>query len=190
MKTEFFDGRLTSNLAYFDLERTQYFNNNGFPLSASFPFKGHSNGVELDVQGQVYDGLSLIGTYAYTNTEILEDKEDPTNVGNRLPYAPVHQGSLWLKYDVNYGMFKGLSFGAGVYTAGKRFGDTANSYSDDAYARLDLMAGYKKKLGDMTLSTQLNINNVNDAEYYNLRRRRNNLPAEPLTVMGSIKLEY
>lgn len=87
-------------------------------------------------------------------------------------------------------MFKGLSFGAGVYTAGKRYGDAENSYSDGSYARLDLMAGYKRKLGDMTLSTQLNINNVNDAEYYNLRRRRNNLPAEPLTVMGSIKLEY
>jgi iron complex outermembrane recepter protein len=190
LKTQFYDGKLTANLAYFDLERTQFFNNNGFPLTASFPFKGHSNGVELDVQGQVYDGLSLIGTYAYTNTEIVEDKEDPTNVGNRLPYAPVHQGSLWLKYDVNYGLLKGLSFGAGVYTAGERFGDTANSFSDDAYARLDLMAGYKKKLGDMTLTTQLNINNVNDAEYFNLRRRRNNLPAEPLTVMGSIKLEY
>jgi iron complex outermembrane receptor protein len=157
LKAQAFDGKLTANLAYFDVERTQYFNNNGFPLTASNPFKGHSNGVELDVQGQIYDGLSMIGTYAYTNTEILEDKENSTNVGNRLPYAPVHQGSLWLKYDVNYGMFKGLSFGAGVYTAGKRFGDTDNSYSDDAYARLDLMAGYKKKLGDMTLSTQLNI---------------------------------
>ncbi len=190
LKAQTRDGKLTANLAYFDLERTQFTNTNpGQPFSST-PFKGHSNGVELDVQGQIFDGLSLIGTYAYTNTEILEDKKAPTNVGNRLPYAPIHQGSLWLKYDVNYGMFKGLSFGAGVYTAGKRYGDAENSYSDGSYARLDLMAGYKRKLGDMTLSTQLNINNVNDAEYYQLRRRRNNLPAEPLTVMGSIKLEY
>ncbi|NOS73791.1 MAG: TonB-dependent receptor, partial [Methyloglobulus sp.] len=195
LKGQFFDGKLTANLAYYDLERTQFFTDenqdpNNFNPLLSVPVKGHSNGVELDVQGQIYDGLSLIGTYAYTNTEILEDRTNSDNVGHRLPYAPIHQGSLWLKYDVNYGMFKGLSFGAGVYTAGKRYGDAENSYSDDAYARLDLMAGYKKKLGDMTVSTQLNINNVNDAEYYNLRRRRNNLPAEPLTVMGSIKLEY
>ncbi len=196
LKGQFFDGKLTANLAYFDLERTQFFTdenqdpNKPFNPLLSVPVKGHSNGVELDVQGQIYDGLNLIGTYAYTNTEILEDRTNQDNVGHRLPYAPIHQGSLWLKYDVNYGMFKGLSFGAGVYTAGKRYGDAENSYSDGSYARLDLMAGYKRKLGDMTLSTQLNINNVNDAEYYNLRRRRNNLPAEPLTVMGSIKLEY
>ncbi len=190
VKAQAFDGKLTANLAYFDVERTQYFNNNGFPLTASFPFKGHSNGVELDVQGQVYEGLSLIGTYAFTNTEILDDKENPANVGNRLPYVPEHQGSLWLKYDFNYGPLKGFSLGGGVYAAGRRFGDTDNSYFDKSYARLDLMAGYKRKLGDMTISTQLNINNVNDAEYFNLRRRRNNLPAEPLTVMGSIKLEY
>jgi iron complex outermembrane receptor protein len=42
----------------------------------------------------------------------------------------------------------------------------------------------------MTLTTQVNINNVNDAENFILRRPRGNLPAEPLTVMGSIKLEY
>jgi iron complex outermembrane recepter protein len=190
LKAQTLDGKLTANLAYFDLERTQFVNVNFDEPFSSTPFKGHSNGVELDVQGQIYDGLSMIGTYAYTNTEILEDEGTPDNVGNRLPYVPVHQGSLWLKYDVNYGMFKGLSFGAGVYTAGKRFGNNENSYSDDAYARLDLMAGYKRKFSDMTLSTQVNINNVNDAEYYTLRRTRGNLPAEPLTVMGSIKLEY
>lgn len=177
-------------MAYYDLERTQFFNNNfDLPFSAD-PVKGHSNGVEFDIQGQIYDGLSLIGTYAYTNAKVLEDVANPGNVGKRLPYAPVHQGSLWLKYDFNYGMFRGLSLGAGVYTAGKRFGDTENSYSDDAYARLDLMAAYKKKLGETTLTTQLNINNVNDADYFNLRRRNSNLPAEPLTVMGSIRLEY
>jgi iron complex outermembrane recepter protein len=192
LKAQTLDGKLTANLAYFDLERTQFVNTNfGQPFSST-PFKGHSNGVELDVQGQVYEGLSLIGTYAYTNTEIVEDglPADQTDIGNRLPYVPVHQGSLWLKYDLTYGMFRGLNFGAGVYTAGKRYGDNANSYSDNAYARLDLMAGYKRKLGDMTLSTQLNINNVNDAEYFILRRTRGNLPAEPLMVMGSIKLEY
>ncbi|MEQ1561041.1 MAG: TonB-dependent siderophore receptor, partial [Methyloglobulus sp.] len=186
LKTQFFDGKLTANLAYFDLEKTEFFSaGSAVNPRLSLPTKGHSNGVELDVQGQIYDGLSMIGTYAYTNTKIVDDPN-----GNRLPYAPEHSGSLWLKYDVNYGMFRGLSLGAGVYTAGKRFGDIKNSYSDGAYARLDLMAAYKKKLSDMTLTTQVNINNVNGAEYFTLRNRNSNLPAEPLTVMGSIKLEY
>ncbi len=190
-KTQFFDGKLTTNLAYFDLDRTQFFQDpNSTLIGLSIPVKGHSNGVEFDMQGQIYEGLSVIGTYAYTNTKIKDDKTAPANVGNRLPYAPEHQGSVWLKYDFNDGPLKGFSLGSGVYTAGKRFGDPANSYYDKAYARVDLMAGYKMKLGDTKLTTQLNINNVNNAEYYSLRSRRTNLPADPLTLMGSIKLEY
>ena len=190
LKGQWFDGKLNANLAYFDLERTQFVNANIDQPFSSTPFKGHSNGVELDIQGQIYDGLSLIGTYAYTNTEIMEDLATPANVGKRLPYAPEHQGSVWLKYDFNDGPLKGFMLGSGVYASGQRFGDNANSYSDAAYARLDLMAGYKMKLAGKTLTTQLNINNVNDAEYFILRRTRGNLPAEPLNVMGSIKLEF
>lgn len=192
LKTQFFDGKLTANLAYFDLERTQFYQDpNSSILGLSVPVRGHSNGVEVDVQGQIYDGLSMIGTYAYTDAEITEDPRNKSaNVGHQLPYAPIHQGSLWLKYDFNEGMLKGFSLGTGVYTAGKRYGDPENSFSDGAYARLDLMAAYKKKLGTTMLTTQININNVNDAEYYSLRARRYNLPADPLSVMGSIKLEY
>jgi iron complex outermembrane recepter protein len=192
VKTQFFDGKLNANLVYFDLERTQFFQDpaSNRPVGASIPVKGNSNGVELDVQGQIYEGLSMIGTYAFTNTEITDDPTSPENVGNWLPYTPRHQGSVWLKYDFNDGFLKGLSLGCGVYTAGRRFGDAENSYFDKSYARLDLMAGYKRKFNDMTLTTQVNINNVNDAEYFILRRARGNLPAEPLTVMGSLRLEY
>jgi iron complex outermembrane receptor protein len=191
LKTKFFDDKLTASLAYYDLERTQFFQDpKSNILGVSVPVTGHSNGVEFDMQGRIYEGLSLIGTYAYTDAKITNDVTSPANVGNRLPYAPTHQASMWLKYDFNDGFLKGFSLGSGVYTAGRRFGDAANSYFDDAYARVDLMAAYKMKLGDTKLTTQVNINNVNDAEYYSLRARRYNLPAEPMTVMGSIKLEY
>jgi iron complex outermembrane receptor protein len=192
LKTQFFDGKLNANLVYFDLERTQFFQdpnsvNNPF---LSIPVKGKSRGVEFDVQGKIYKGLSLIGTYAYTDAKITNDATAPANVGNRLPYAPIHQGSAWLKYEFENEFLKGFSFGGGVYAAGKRYGDPLNSYFDPAYARLDLMAGYKRKLGDINMTSQLNFYNVNDAEYYVLRSRRTNLPAEPLTVMGSVKLEF
>ena len=113
----------------------------------------------------------------------------PENIGNRLPYAPAHQGSVWLKYDFD-GRLKGFSLGAGVFAAGRRYGDSENSYSDGSYARVDLMAAYRKRLRGAVMTAQLNINNVNDAEYFTLRNRRSNLPAEPLIVMGSIRLQY
>ncbi len=191
LKTQFFDGKFTASAAYFDLERTQFFQDPASDnIFKSVPVKGKSKGVEVDLQGQIYGGLSMIGSYAYTDATITNDVTSPANVGHRLPFAPTHQGSLWLKYDVNEGWLNGFSFGGGVYTAGRRYGDAANSYYDHAYARLDLMAAYKRKLGDTTLTTRVNINNVNDAEYFAMRSRRSNLPAEPMTVMGSIKLEY
>jgi len=191
LKTQFFDGKLTANLAYYDLERTQFFQDpNSNLIQLSVPVRGKSNGVEFDIQGQITEGLSLIGTYAYTNAKIPTIREIKGECRASTALRARHQGSLWLKYDFNYGMLNGFSMGAGVYTASRRFGDPENSYSDGAYARLDLMAAYKKKLGDTLLTTQVNINNVNDAEYYSMRARRYNLPAEPLTVMGSIKLEY
>lgn len=191
VKTQFFDGKFNASVAYFDLERTQFFQDpNSDVIYAQVPVKGSSKGVELDVQGQLYDGLSVIGTYAYTNAKVIDDTGTPANIGNRMPFAPNHQGSAWLKYDFDGDMLKGFSVGAGVYVSGRRYGDAANSYFDRSYARLDLMAAYKRKLGGMNLTTQVNINNVNDAEYYVLRSRRTNLPAEPLAVMGSIKLEY
>ncbi len=192
IKTQFYDGKLTANLTYFDLERTQFYQDSNNPNPRiSVPVKGQSNGVELDIQGRIYEGLSVVGTYAYTDAKVVDDPRNASaNVGRRLPYAPIHQGSLWLKYDFSSGVLNGFSIGTGVYTAGRRYGDPENSYSDGAYARLDLMAAYKMKLGDTRLTTQVNLNNVNDAEYYSMRARRYNLPAEPLSVIGSIKLEY
>ncbi len=188
-KTELFDKRLTSTIAFFHLTKTNVLtpdpNDPQFSVAIG---EARSQGIEVDVSGQITDELNLIGTYAWTDTKITQDTRG--NQGNRLPFAPLHSGSLWLKYDFQQTFLKGFSFGAGVYAADKRFGDNQNSYFDGAYARVDLMAAYKFNIGSTRLTTQLNINNVTDTEYFTLRRRANNIPAEPLTVLGSIRLEY
>jgi len=189
-KTELFDRRLTSTLAFFHLTKeniaTPDPNFQGFSVTTG---KARSQGIEIDVSGKLTDELSLIGTYAWTDTKILQDNND--NQGHRLPHVPLHSGSLWLKYDFQQNLMKGFSFGAGVFAADKRYGDTANSFSDGAYARVDMMAAYKLDIGSTRLTTQLNINNISGTKYFNLwGNRAQNLPAEPLTVVGSVRLEY
>lgn len=188
-KTELFDKRLTSTIAFFHLTKHNVLTPN--PNDPTFSVaigEARSQGIEVDVSGQITNELSLIGTYAWTDTRITKDNSG--NQGNRLPNAPLHSGSLWLKYDFQQAFLKGFSFGAGVFAADKRFGDNLNSFYDDAYARVDVMAAYKFNIGSTRLTTQLNINNVTDTEYFTLRRKGQNLPAEPLTVMGSLRLEY
>ncbi len=190
IKTEFFDSRMTSTVAFFHLTKDNILTPD--PINPNFRIatgRARSQGIEVDVAGQITDELSLIGTYAWTDTKILQDNNG--NQGNRLPLVPLHAGSLWLKYDFQTDLLKGFSFGAGVFAADKRFGDNANSFSDGAYARIDMMAAYKLNIGPTRLTTQVNINNVTDTEYFLLANNRaQNLPAEPLTVVGSIRLEY
>lgn len=188
IKTSFFDDRLTGTLAYFNLTKQNVLTPIGSGGLSAAIGEARSQGLELDVSGQVTDGLSLIGTYAYTDTEVTKDNSGKQ--GKRLPYAPLHAGSLWMKYDFQHERLRGFSFGAGIYAADRRFGDAANSYSDDAYARLDLMAAYRFNVGPTRLTAQLNLNNVTDTEYFIQRAAWSNNPAEPLMAFGSLRLEY
>ena len=189
LKTDFFDGRLTSTLALYHLTKNNVLtpdpNNPNFQVPIG---EARSQGIELDISGQLTDGLSMIATYAFTDARIKKDNFG--NEGHRLPYVPEHSGSFWLKYDFQQEPLNGLSLGGGVFLADSRFGDAANSFHDDGYARVDLYAAYRYKLGPTHLTAQLNLNNVTDTEYFILRSRANNLPAEPLTVFGSLRLEY
>ncbi|CAG0992300.1 Metal-pseudopaline receptor CntO [Myxococcaceae bacterium] len=189
VKTELFDGRFTGSVVYFNLTKDNLVttdpNNTRFSIAVG---EARSQGVEFDVAGKITDGLSLIGNYAYIETAVTKDFSGLQ--GKRLPYAPLHSGSVWLKYDFQEDLLKGLSLGGGVFVADRRYGDVRNSFYDPGYARLDLYAAYRHKLGPTSLTTQLNLNNVTDTEYFNMRSRTNNQPAEPLTVIGSLRLEY
>jgi iron complex outermembrane receptor protein len=150
--------------------------------------EANARGLEIDVLGNISQSLSIMGSYAYTSTEITVDNSG--NEGNNLPYVPDHQGSLRVKYVFQNESLRGFSVGGGVYAATERFGDPANSYSDGSYARLDLFGAYRMKLSKSVMTAQLNINNVTDTEYYYLRARWSNSPAEPLNVVGSIRLDF
>jgi iron complex outermembrane receptor protein len=75
IKTDFFDGRLSSTLAYFHIDKQ---NIRTADLSTPELFdqvaigKARSQGIELDIKGQVSDNLSVIITYAFTDVRITK----------------------------------------------------------------------------------------------------------------------
>lgn len=209
LKFEAFDGKLTSNLAYYHLTKhnlkTQV-DDGGISNTIG---EARSQGIELDTAGQLTDGLSLIATYAYTDGRITNDKAPifggPTGedivgfskgyTGNRLPNVPEHSGSTWLKYAFQMPELRGLSVGVGAYMAGARQGDNENSYQLPGYVRADTYAAYTVNFGKTKLTTQLNVNNFLNKQYYFAGQPYNtskafNIVADPLTVMGSVRLEY
>ena len=195
-KTEWFDGRLTTNTAYFHIDKK-----NVLTLvreGGIFDTVGaaRSQGIELDVAGQLTNGLSATAAYAYTDARIINDGEGLTNnTGNRLPNVAEHSANLWLKYAFQQEALRGFNIGVGTYVAGKREGDNLNSYQLPGYVRVDTFAGYRMNLGPTKLTTQINVYNIFDKRYYlagqpYYANRAWNMPGDPLTVLGSVKLEF
>lgn len=198
IKTDFLNGRLNATLAYFNIEKQNMLtaDPNSFttPVARVAIGKARSEGLELDIKGQITDSLSVIGTYALTDTRIVKNNDGL--VGNRLPNVPENSGSLWAKYDFNGTSLDGFSLGSGIYVVGQRQGDNQNTLQLPGYARWDAMAAYRFKIGKTRLTTQLNVNNILDKQYYKNTDVIDGNPrgrisvGEPLTLMGSIKLEF
>lgn len=152
------------------------------------------------MSGQITDRVSVIGSYSYIDAKITRDPQQddagnplPGNEGHRLPGAPRHSGSLWAKYAL---IPERLDVGAGVFAAGQRQGDFNNTFQLPGYVRLDAYAAYHWKIGPTRMTAQVNINNLLDKEYFlsanefNGNSRAAIFPGEPLTVLGSLRLEF
>ncbi|MCK9609256.1 MAG: TonB-dependent receptor [Methylomonas sp.] len=200
LKTEFFDQRLTTTLAYYHLTKenlmTRDFNSPD-PFASAAIGKARSQGIELDMTGQITDELSIVGNYAFTDARITKDFSGLQ--GNRLNNVPEHSGSLWLKYDIrHYEPLNGWQFGVGVFAVGQRQGDNDNTFVLPGYARLDAFTAYHYPIGGgKQLTVQFNIRNLLDKTYYestdpfqNAPPRVGIYPGAPLTAMGSIRLEF
>lgn len=190
VKAEFFDGRLMSSVAYYHLTKENLLTPD--PVSPQFSVavgEARSQGIEVDIKGQVSEAISLIGTYAYTDARIT--KSNGNDLGNRLLNVPEHSGSFWAKYDFVDTPLQGLSFGAGAYLASQREGDNANSFQLPGYVRIDAMAAYSLNVMGTRMTAQVNVNNLLDKRYFaSSQSRASILPADPLTVIGSVRLEY
>ncbi len=185
LKTEFWDGRLSSTLAFYHLTKTNVLTAD--PLNPRFQRaigEARSQGIELDIAGRVTDRLNLIASYAFTDARITRDNTG--NEGHRLPNVAEHTASLWTTYDVT----ERFTAGTGIFLASDKAGDPENSFKLPGYARWDMMAAYRFNIGKSRLTAQVNVNNILDKEYYESINFSNILAAEPLTVLGSIRLEY
>jgi iron complex outermembrane receptor protein len=126
--------------------------------------KAGSRGVELDVTGKLADRWDMIGTYAYTHTEVLDD---PTNEGKRLSNAPMHTASLYLTHHLAFPEQTGQwHVGGGARYVGERPGDNANTFFMDSYTVADAFLRWDLPTKDYKTRLQLNVDNLFDKEYY------------------------
>ncbi|RLU08222.1 TonB-dependent siderophore receptor [Pseudomonas prosekii] len=159
-------GRITGNVALFDIKKQNVLiaSSEGPTTIYSAAGEVRSRGLEVDVSGQLSDRWSLIGSYAYTDAEVIED---PDYKGKKLQNVAKNSGSLSAVYD--FGSIVGgdqLRVGAGARYVGERAGNAVNDFDLPGYTVADAFATYDTKVEGQKVKFQLNVKNLFDRTYY------------------------
>jgi len=178
--------RLSATLAFYDLTRSNVLtedpNNPGFQIQTG---EQNSQGIELNVAGEISPGWNFIAGYAYTDARITED--NTLGVGNKLPNTPAHSFNLWTTYQIQEGDLQGLGAGIGFFFVGDRAGDLGNTYEIPSYFRTDATVFYNRD----RFRVGLNFRNLFDIEYFENGSSATRVNyGQPFTVIGTISWQF
>lgn len=152
-------------------------------------------GAELSGKAQVLKGLFLGGSYTYSSFKFVKFTEVSGTTsynrdGNRYPYVPMHQYSLFAHYKHS----SGFKIKVDAYTWGNYFVDNANSEKYAGYDFLtNVLIGYEQKNWDVTFD----VNNVFDKRYamevtkdIGATATAKYRPGAPMSMMGRITYKF
>lgn len=167
---------LSASAAYFDLTQSNITTadafNSGFLVQQG---EARNRGFEFEAKSTFLDSIDLIASYTYSESEITKSNDSTVvngirifHEGNRIPFVPRHQASLWANYTFAGGSLEGLSLGAGVRWVSSLYGDSANAFKTPAATFVDLAANYdfgQLNSNFKNLNLQVNVKNLFDEEY-------------------------
>jgi iron complex outermembrane receptor protein len=186
VKGELLEGRLMSTFALYDTTLrnilTEDPDNPGFSIQVG---SQRSQGIELDIAGEILPGWKIIASYGLTNAEIAEDNTYPS--GNRLNNVPTNTASLWTTYTIQKGNLEGLGFGTGIFYVSNRAGDLDNSFYVPSYTLVDAAIYYQKD----QFRAALNFKNLFNTRYFDASQSRTVVqPGSPFTILGSFSINF
>jgi len=178
-KLEFFNGKLRISADYFELVETNVpFANPSNPNFELLAGEARSKGPELDIQGEILPGWSVIANYTNDDVRITEGpgtsggggQTESLLPGQRFPFVPRNLANFWTTYEFQDETLKGVKIGAGYHYTGSSPVLGASPQQPfpllPSYGTVDLMAAYNFKLAGANVTAQLNITNLFDTTYY------------------------
>ncbi|GJD19023.1 hypothetical protein RIVM261_039790 [Rivularia sp. IAM M-261] len=181
--------RLSATLALYDLTRSNLLTTDtrpGVPLGFSIQTgEQQSQGIELNIAGEILPGWNVFAGYAYTDLRVTKDNLLP--IGSSLNGVAKNAASLWTTYEIQKGNLQGLGFGLGLFYVGERSGFLDNTYQLPGYLTTDAAIYYKRD----RLRAALNFRNLFNVDYFenSFGRLRVSYGA-PFTVQGTISWEF
>ncbi|MQA39481.1 TonB-dependent receptor [Rugamonas aquatica] len=158
-KQEWLGGRFSTTAALFRIEQR-----NQLTLDPSDPAglrqlqvgKQRNQGVELELQGALWQGGRLNASYTYNDARIVASNDIPS--GNRAEMTPRHRASLWVDQELGGAWNAGL----GVLLSSAQFALSDNAVQLPGYGRVDAAIGYRGKQYEV----RFKLNNVGNARFY------------------------
>ncbi|MCX2792701.1 TonB-dependent siderophore receptor [Vibrio sp. Sgm 5] len=166
-KWELFDERLLVSGAVFDitLENIALDVEDGVNAGGDVMYKKTQDGeqvhrgAEILAQGFVTEELSLTASAMYLDAEITESADYK---GNRPADVPEFSASVWSSYKVQ----NNTDVNLGLIYEGERYGDAANTFKKDGYARIDMGVAYTHKYDEnLDIVARFNVENLFDTDY-------------------------
>ncbi len=190
LKGEYLNKRLQTHMAVFRIEdRNRAITDPNNTTASIAGGEVRSQGLELEVSGQVAPGWDVLAGYAYTDTEYV--KAPVSQQGQVFsPITPRHSVNLFTRYAFRNDALKGLSVGGGVAYKSEFYAQsgTLRLVSGD-YAIFNAQAGYQ--IND-NVSLNLTIDNLFDKKYYEKVSgvARQNFYGAPRTLALAMRMRY
>jgi len=178
LKWSLFKEKVLATVAYFNIHKNNALTNDAeYPGFMKQTGKIVAQGLEIDIMGQVTDGLHVVVNYALTDSEITEDS-DATLVGSQTPGTAKHIVNGWIQYQLPKTKLKGLGASFGVQYQAKRYitGLVKNEVLPDNYLKLDAGISWTRpkyrisllvnNLLNEYLYTGAIVNQITSAQYY------------------------
>jgi iron complex outermembrane receptor protein len=158
VKLDLFGARVQTTAAVFALEATGYvLPQPGGPFG-SVTYDGFKKSSGFEAEATAHPGrLAVRGSYTFNTGD-----KRVGFPGTSLMNAARHSGSVWATWAEREGRLRGLTWGAGVFTAGDRVANLFDSLRIPGYARVDALLGYDRE----KWSLQLNLKNITSERYY------------------------
>lgn len=195
LKGEFFDGRLNSSLAYFEVHEKNRAVDDTDYIPDSYPgldyasrgTEAKTKGYEAEISGELTPGWQLQAGYTH---KIMRDKQ-----GEKLStWEPEDQVNIYTSYKLT-GPLDKLTLGTGVRWQGTGWKllsnyakGTEENFSQDPLWIVDAMARYQVT---ENVSATLNVNNIFDKKYYtNIGFYNSAYYGDPRNVMLSTRWNF
>lgn len=191
IKGAWFGNRLNASVALFQVHQKNTAESSGFDASIGQTlYRGvdaRSQGIELDVGGQLAPGLQVSGGYTLMRLDGPDGQPVRTFVARNtgrlnVSYAPPAVAALKLGAALQYQSRIYLEPGALSTTTGRPVRLTQDGYATvDAFARYDLRPN---------LSLAVNVRNIGNAKYLTAINYDQGYYGAPRTVLGTISVRY